>query len=513
MAVITISPTGGNYNATSSWVGGVVPLTTDSIVGTASSGNLTVNVASTCAGFDFTNYVGTLTLTLGLVSSGASTFGSGMTITNLYNGSLTQGIITFNGNQTIRTNGLTIPYVFFSGTNTTKTLQDDMTITNLSIQMGNINPTVNGFSINLTNARTTGTGGGSFGYIQGTTIFKFNGTNCLYENNLEQCGISNNPVQINTTGKMIIGGTGSNIMGKWPILVYNNNQFASLTYIQGSMTASSTQAGDPILSQQMNLYIYTGQQGTGNATNVRLDLGSMSRPWDRIEIRDTGNATPYWTHINLVSDLKFNFMRSHQSSINAYTNQNGFAPRTFIVFESAGTADNPGVLRGGTFSALINYSMIGNTMNKPSYNVPMVQFQYNTTGAGGGYNSTTYGVTHSFSCLNIQGDADYPAIIQAHNSVGPIGLSFSNPLIYCYLNSTNTVARGGSTFSNSSLWFQAPQKVGIYGGKIQATFSGYGNTTAWQYPNIAQGSSPMVNFATASIGFGAGAGGSYTFVN
>jgi hypothetical protein len=91
--------------------------------------------------------------------------------------------------------------------------------------------------------------------------------------------------------------------------------------------------------------------------------------------------------------------------------------------------------------------------------------------------------------------------------VGPIGLSFSNPLINCYINSTNTVARGGSTFSNNSLWFQAPQKTAIYGGRIQASFSEYSI-----YPNTIGGSSPMTNFATASIGFG-GSGGSFTFVN
>ena len=505
MATYTISAAGGNWNSTSTWVGGVIPLTTDSIIGTASSGNLTVNVASSCVGVDFTNYVGTLTLTQTLVTSGASIFGSGMTIPNLFNGSLTQGRIAFNGNgQTIRTNGLTIPYVSFGATNTVKTLQDDMTVIELLLTMGNINPTVNGFSVNLTNARTTGTGGGSFGYVQGTTVFKFNGANCLYENNLEQCGISNNPVQINTPGKMVVGGTGSNIMGKWPILAYNNLQVASLTYIQGTMTASSTQTTDP---QSMNLYIYTANASANNNINVRLDLGSMSRPWDRIEIRDVGASVGLFTHINLISDLWFNFMRTHQSTVLPYTNANGFAPRSSVVFSSGGTVDNPGVLRGGTFSSVINYDMIGNTVNKISYNVPMVQFQYNTTGAGGGYNTTTYGVTHSFSHLDIRGDSDYPAIIQAHNSVGPIGLSFSNPLINCYINSTNTVTRGGSTFSNNSLWFEAPQKVGVYRGAIQATFSGYPT-----YPSLAQGTSPHVNFATASIGFGGG-GGAYTFVN
>jgi len=55
MAVITVSNTGGNYNATGTWVGGVIPLTTDTIAFTATSGNLTINVASTCAGINLTS--------------------------------------------------------------------------------------------------------------------------------------------------------------------------------------------------------------------------------------------------------------------------------------------------------------------------------------------------------------------------------------------------------------------------------------------------------------------------
>ena len=47
MAQRTISPGGGDWNLTATWVEGAVPTTSDHIVGDASSGQLTVNVNAT----------------------------------------------------------------------------------------------------------------------------------------------------------------------------------------------------------------------------------------------------------------------------------------------------------------------------------------------------------------------------------------------------------------------------------------------------------------------------------
>ena len=78
MAVRTVSNTGGNWNATTTWVGGVVPSTTlDTVAFTATSGQLTVNVASTCIGIDFTNYVNTRTFTALLTVNGPVNLGTG----------------------------------------------------------------------------------------------------------------------------------------------------------------------------------------------------------------------------------------------------------------------------------------------------------------------------------------------------------------------------------------------------------------------------------------------------
>ena len=77
----TIAAGGGNWNSTSTWVEGAVPTSSDFVVGNASSGQLTINVAAACQYVDFTNWTNTLTmnntLTLSLASS-TNTFGSGM---------------------------------------------------------------------------------------------------------------------------------------------------------------------------------------------------------------------------------------------------------------------------------------------------------------------------------------------------------------------------------------------------------------------------------------------------
>lgn len=65
MASITGSATGGNWSATTAWVGGVVPVQTDDVLLTSASGNITIDGTSgspsQCRSIDCTTYTGTLT--------------------------------------------------------------------------------------------------------------------------------------------------------------------------------------------------------------------------------------------------------------------------------------------------------------------------------------------------------------------------------------------------------------------------------------------------------------------
>jgi len=129
MAIITVSNTGGNWNATTSWVGGVLPLSTDTIAFTATSGSLTVNVASICAGFDMTNYSAgkTITFTSTLTINGPWNLGSGA-----YTQAGASGII-MPVSATITSNGVTWSRTLtLQGTSQTFTLSgNDLTVSGL----------------------------------------------------------------------------------------------------------------------------------------------------------------------------------------------------------------------------------------------------------------------------------------------------------------------------------------------------------------------------------------------
>lgn len=73
MATLTIANGGGNWNSTGTWVEGAVPSALDDVVATATSGNVTINVAAACRSIDLTNYTGTLTHNAFTLTIGTST--------------------------------------------------------------------------------------------------------------------------------------------------------------------------------------------------------------------------------------------------------------------------------------------------------------------------------------------------------------------------------------------------------------------------------------------------------
>lgn len=170
MAIKTVSNTGGNYNATGTWVGGVVPATTDIIEFTATSGNLTISAVATCAGINFTNYVGTITINTSFNIKGNINFGTGgynVAGSNTMYAAAT-GTITSNGTPWKGNFG-------FAGSSQTYTLADDLTVNNTITVSVTTLCTVNGFNMYAKNNFNNI----SAGSIVGTTNLFLIGTGTL----------------------------------------------------------------------------------------------------------------------------------------------------------------------------------------------------------------------------------------------------------------------------------------------------------------------------------------------
>lgn len=127
MALRTVSNTGGNWNAITAWVGGVVPIAGDTVNFTATSGNLTVNVSTAnLIGIDFTNYVNTITFNQPINTNGTVNLG-----TNGYTQAGTNGLV-INGIATISGTTVWSRTFTFSGTTYIVTLSNDLNITGLT---------------------------------------------------------------------------------------------------------------------------------------------------------------------------------------------------------------------------------------------------------------------------------------------------------------------------------------------------------------------------------------------
>jgi hypothetical protein len=163
MALRTVSNTGGNWNATTAWVGGVVPSATDTVDFTATSGNLTVN-ANTAAlqGINFTNYVGVITFNANINVQGALNLGTGgYTQIGSTNG------IGFFGTSNITCNGVVCPFaLILAGT---ITLNDDLYFSNF-FTASSVATTINNFNIYCMSGTLDGDAN-----ISGTSTFYFKG--------------------------------------------------------------------------------------------------------------------------------------------------------------------------------------------------------------------------------------------------------------------------------------------------------------------------------------------------
>lgn len=205
MATITVSNTGGTRNWADplTWVGGSVPLATDSVVFTATSGNLIINAASACLSIDCTGFTGTLSGSSQLTVAGSVTLAAGMTLTYT-------GTMTVNTTAILTSNGKTFSgTLLFAGTAQTFTLADDWTINGGLTFLGGSSSTI---TINGNNLYANGNITMSITSVLGTTKLIIAGT-CTYASS--STGIMRLNVDINTASTVTFTGTfryGSNTL-------------------------------------------------------------------------------------------------------------------------------------------------------------------------------------------------------------------------------------------------------------------------------------------------------------
>jgi hypothetical protein len=395
MATRTISAAGGDWNATATWVGGVVPISTDDIIGNATSGNLTINIAQANIRFcNFTGYTGTLTISgtnqfriQGASSASTTTLGSGMTIA---------GTGYFRtGAQTLISNGVLIPNFEPAFSNTTTILSDDVNCTNYVMPLGNATKTLNGQKVNTVNFLATARDAGGSGLLQGTTVINLNDANSTWDSSAVSLFQSNValPIQINTTGT-------------FTITSHMNLGFdGSLTWIQGTV------AGDKSLRLIANT-VTSNRTYTFNTPGV---------DWDYIWVTNATNTASITNTITLDSNLEFQsftILPLYHGGVTPFTNTISFG----------GT----GALVGGDFAAYARpFLGTGDTLSTNA--VPRVSFPS--------------GSSHQFSSLSITGmDASVRAIFSSPSSPG-VSINLTGSQNIFFTDFTNVVATGNTIYT------------------------------------------------------------------
>lgn len=228
MPTRTISASGGNYNATSSWVEGVVPTLADDVIGLSSSGNLTVNVISLAGSLDLSEYLATLTFNSDLTVDGGSQFSATMSFAGT--GKLIQRVTSVNTSPKIIQAGTqNIPYLellstinpagaaMFVGTNY---------VNNFGYQPSN-NQRVEGGTINIAGSYF----GSTTVMMTGNATFSFNGSGTILGRFADTSGVG--PA---TNPKIVINGSYSTPAGHQSVSIGNNVSITTTTSSNSRLT-------------------------------------------------------------------------------------------------------------------------------------------------------------------------------------------------------------------------------------------------------------------------------------
>jgi hypothetical protein len=295
MATRTISNAGGSWTSTSTWVEGAVPTSTDDVVCTATSGNLSLPNSSTldCLSMDLTSYTGTLSGGTASVLRfrGALTFGGTITAVctlqlNTNSVTITSNGITWTGNFQFNTNAIDV------------TLSGDLTIDGtLTIGSNRFFGSNLYLQGNLTLNNNTGLSGTSTIFLSGSNNQTWSGNFLLRSNNLTidksggvltvsgsvQFGnktLTYTSGSVTTTGSTLVLGATCTILTDG--IIWNNVTTGSFTLtnsnqltISGTFSYGNTLINGSQVNIQGNLTMTTNAQ-TGSALLVINGAGAQT---------------------------------------------------------------------------------------------------------------------------------------------------------------------------------------------------------------------------------------------
>ena len=408
MATITAAAGGGNWNVGSTWVGGVVPLTTDDVVLNATSGQVTITATAQCKDINFSGYTNTIT------------FNANLTIT----GNLTRNTSVFSY---LGTGGIII-----AGT-TTQIINSSTVAWNIPVTIGGVSPNItinSAFNITapLTLSSTTSP------VISRANVFD------LTEN-------------VHPSGNITISGNGTYTGSANIVVSGSNNQTLTASgshQIRNNLTIDKT-GGVLSLSGTLNYntgtLAYVASGGTVNAGTSTLNittsttLNTTGMSWNNIVIA-WGAASPSAVSITvtLSSDL----------SLLGNLTLNGNAFPANMTFAGSGNISCSGNLainqlyNGGSVTLSLTLT---NTLNATNLTTSAPNtFQYFTL--NGGNMNLSGGITLGNVYAGILGTTNINLIGTGTINCGS-GVSISSIRNNLTINTLGTITLGGTLVYNT----------------------------------------------------------------
>jgi hypothetical protein len=321
MATYTVANGGGNINAAATFVGGVgIPGAADTIDFTGTSGQLTVNVATTILDINFSGYTNVITFNNNLSVSRNIILN---TTTSTYTTAGGLGIIK-TGTGTITSNGKiwTSPFSLGSGTYTI-TFNDVMNVSGqFNCQLGgnvtlSSNNVLDPERLNIIgNCLTTS------GTISGTCLVKFTGTN-------NQTWISNYP-GFSMSNSIKVDKAGGTLTLSGAILLSGG----TFTYVQGTVNS-----GTSTLWASGATFDTNGSSASG-ATKV----SSTGINWSTVVIVGVLNISSNFTVIQQIT--------ANGGSITRTSTQNVYLGGDLLMSSTLSSTSTPIIINGtGTWSS------------------------------------------------------------------------------------------------------------------------------------------------------------------